>query len=278
MKERAYAKINLILDILSKREDGYHNIDFLMTTIDLYDEVEIKKSNVDIIEVLNNQDLSNEENLAFKALALFKEAYNINECYKVTISKKIPVAAGLAGGSSDAACVLRILNKICNVNVSLDKLLDLGMQIGSDVAFCLYSSLARVQGKGEKITLIKDNIPKSHVLVINSGQHLSTKKVYNSFKSKNVSRISIDKIIKIKDYKTFYKSLRNDLEYTSYELEPSSKAIKDQIEQNFNVTKIMISGSGPTLLIFDNKDVLEEIKKIIKQEYKHAYLEVHKIN
>ncbi len=278
MKENAYAKINLILDVLDKREDGYHNIDFLMTTIDLYDEIEINKSNIDVIEVLNNHDLSNEDNLAFKALKLFKEKYNIDECYKITISKNIPVAAGLAGGSSDAACVLRILNKICNVNVSLDVLVDLGIQLGSDVAFCVYSSLARVQGKGEKVTLINDDIPKSHVLVINSGQHLSTKKVYTSFKPKNVSRIDIDEIIKIKDYETFYKSLRNDLESTAYVLEQSSKLIKDKIEQDFNVTKIMISGSGPTLLVFDQKDVLEKIKKSMKEQYKYAYFEVHKMN
>lgn len=274
--ERAYAKINLILDVLSKREDGYHNIDFVMSTVNIYDTIIITENiyEKDWIEVPGYKNLAHAHNLAYKALKLLKSKYNINKYYKIIIRKKIPIAAGMAGGSSDAAAVLRMINKIENLNLSLQQLADIGSELGSDVSFCVYSQLARVQGTGEKVQLLKNKIPNTNILVVNPGVGLSTQKVYqNHIINKTKNKKNIDDILQMSNSETFYNNLRNDLEETAINIEPSIKKLIDSIEKDEDIFKIMVSGSGPTVLIFsDNKKKLEALAASFKNKNMIVYL------
>ncbi len=275
MKIKAYAKINLILDVLNKREDGYHNIDFLMTSLDLYDDISIDKSDVDEVIVLGNEKLSNENNLAYKALKLIKKNYNISNNYKISIDKNIPIAAGLAGGSTDAAAVLKGINELENLNLCINKLEDMAIELGSDVPFCLHSCLCKVKGKGEIVKEIKSSFDKYNVLMINNGKNLSTKEVYDNYKSNRMAKISIDEILEF-DSDNFYKSLRNDLEDVAISLEPSILNIKDDVLSIDDVSKIMVSGSGPTILVFDKDyDKLLNIENKLSSKYK--YIKIYKM-
>ncbi len=275
MKIKAYAKINLILDVLNKREDGYHNIDFLMTSLDLYDEVSIEKSHKDEVVVVGNEKLSNENNLAFKALKIIKDKYGVGNNYKISIKKNIPIAAGLAGGSTDAAAVLKGINEIEKLNIDIKGLEDLAIILGSDVPFCLHSCLCKVKGKGEIVKEIEDTFLKYYVLVINNGKELSTKDVYENYKQNKMVKIDIDKILLLDD-EMFYKSLRNDLETVSISLEPSINEIKNDVLKISDVTKVIVSGSGPTVLAFDkNYDKLLKIQKELSNKY--DYIKIFKM-
>ncbi len=275
MKIKAYAKINLILDVLSKREDGYHNIDFLMTSLDLYDEISIEKSNKDEVVVIGNEKLSNKNNLAFKALKLIKENYSVTNNYKIIIKKNIPIAAGLAGGSTDAAAVLKGINEIEKLNINIKNLEDLAIILGSDVPFCLHSCLCKVKGKGEIVEEIENTFSKYYVLMINNGKELSTKEVYDNYKQNKVDKKDIDTILLLDDEK-FYKNLRNDLESVATYLEPSINDIKNDILKVDNVTKVIVSGSGPTVLAFDrNYDKLFKIQKELENKY--DYIKIYKM-
>ncbi len=275
MKVKGYAKINLVLDVLNKRDDGYHNIDFLMTSLDLYDDIHIETSKVDEVIVLGNESLSNEKNIAYKALKLIKSKYGIINNYKIIIDKKIPVAAGLAGGSTDAAAVLKGINELEKLDLSIKELENMAIDLGSDVPFCLHSCLCKVSGKGEIVKEVKETFEKYYVLMINNGKELSTKEVYDNYKQNKMAKISIDNILKL-DGEEFYKSLRNDLEEVSMYLEPSILEIKKDILNIRDVSKVMVSGSGPTVLAFDKDyDKLLEIEKCLKTKYK--YIKIYKM-
>ncbi len=275
MRIKGYAKINLILDVLNKRDDGYHNIDFLMTSLDLYDDIHIEISKNDEVVVLGNESLSNEKNLAFKALKLIKNKYGINNNYKISIDKKIPVAAGLAGGSTDAASVLKCINELEGLNLSIKELENMAIDLGSDVPFCLHSCLCKVSGKGEIVQEVNQTFEKYYVLMINSGKELSTKEVYDNYKQNKIAKLSIDNILKL-DGEEFYKSLRNDLEEVSISLEPSILEIKNDILNIIDVSKVMVSGSGPTVLAFDKDyDKLLKIENDLKTKYK--YIKIYKM-
>jgi 4-diphosphocytidyl-2-C-methyl-D-erythritol kinase len=151
---KAPAKINLSLDVLHKRPDGYHEVEMIMTTIDLADRVELTLLDSDKINILSHNRFvpDDQRNLAFQAAQLLKERYHVNKGVTIMIEKNIPVAAGLAGGSSDAAATLRGLNKLWKLGLTLDELADIGSEIGSDVSFCVYGGTALAKGRGEKIT------------------------------------------------------------------------------------------------------------------------------
>ncbi len=275
MKIKAYAKINLILDVLNKRDDGYHNIDFLMTSLDLYDDVYMEKSEIDKVVVIGNESLSNENNLAYKALKLIKNKYGIVNNYKISIDKKIPIAAGLAGGSTDAAAVLKGINELENLNLTIKELEDMAIDLGSDVPFCLHSCLCKVRGKGEIVQEVNQSFEKYYVLMINNGKELSTKEVYENYKQNRMDKLSIDNILNT-DGEQFYKSLRNDLEEVAISLEPSILDIKKDILNINDVSKVMVSGSGPTVLVFDKDyDKLLEIENFLKTKYK--YIKIYKM-
>lgn len=269
--EKAYAKINLVLNVLSREETGYHQIEFLMNKVNIYDEVTIEKSNQDEAIVLDNDELSNLDNLAYTALTKMREKYGFKSKYKITIKKNIPVAAGMAGGSSDAAAVLRGINELEGIGASLQELADIGATFGSDISFCVYSSLAIARGRGEQIELIENKIPTKYLLVINPGVPLSTAIVYTNHKINSELGV-IDDVLNAKNHTEFETALSNSLAKIAYELCPEMVELYEKLQKNTN-NRILVSGSGPTLLVFsESKSEIEELYDKFKGQYSNIHI------
>jgi len=173
MIEKAYGKINLSLDVVGKLENGYHELDMIMVPIDLFDIIEINLATKDTYQC--NIDLPfDEHNIIYKAIEVLRSRFRFNEHFEIKVTKNIPMQAGLAGGSSDGAAVLRILNKLLKLDLSLEELANIGSTIGADVPYCVYSCCSRVKGFGEKVTPFK---MKNHydVLIIKPEKGINTK-------------------------------------------------------------------------------------------------------
>ncbi|WP_129692189.1 4-(cytidine 5'-diphospho)-2-C-methyl-D-erythritol kinase [Gottfriedia acidiceleris] len=247
---KAPAKINLSLDVVGKRSDGYHDVKMIMTTIDLADRIELELIQEDKIVVTSHNRYvpDDQRNLAYQAAMLLKEMFGVKLGAHIFITKNIPVAAGLAGGSSDAAAVLRGLNKLWNLNCSLDELAVIGSKIGSDVSFCVYGGTAIATGRGEKIEHI-DTPPPCWVILAKPTQGVSTATVYQKLKLDNIQHPDVDRMVNAisnKNYDDICLSLGNVLETVTLQLHPEVAMIKDQMKR-FGADAVLMSGSGPTV-------------------------------
>lgn len=247
---KAPAKINLSLDVLHKRDDGYHEVEMIMTTVDLADRIELSliEENRIIIEVADGFIPNDSRNLAYQAAKLLKDRYQISEGVLISIKKNIPVSAGLAGGSSDAAATLRGLNQLWSLNLSLDELAQLGSKIGSDVSFCVYGGTALATGRGEKIKHIEAP-PPCWVILAKPPIGVSTAEIYRNLKVDQLSHPNINSMIAAienRDYSNICKELGNVLETVTFNLYPEVQRIKEQMIR-FGADGVLMSGSGPTV-------------------------------
>lgn len=247
---KAPAKINLSLDVLHKRNDGFHEVKMVMTTIDLADRVELTLLDTDQIKIVSHNRFvpDDNRNLAYQAAMLLKNKFNVKKGVSITITKTIPVAAGLAGGSSDAAATLRGLNKLWNLNLSLDELAELGAEIGSDVSFCVYGGTALATGRGEKIQHI-DAPPHCWVVLAKPTVGVSTGEVYGQLDIANVQHPNVDGMIQAihnKDYNGICELVGNVLEDVTLKIHPEVAQIKEQMKK-FGADAVLMSGSGPTV-------------------------------
>lgn len=248
---KARAKINLGLDVIGRRENGYHDVRMVMQTVGLYDRIimtripegEIRiKTNIGFLPV-------NENNLVYKAIMLMKNKYKLDGGIEVDLNKFIPVAAGMAGGSSDAACALFGMNRLFELNVPMRELMKLGVEIGADVPYCLMRGTALAEGIGEKLTRLPD-MPFCHILIAKPPVNVSTKLVYEKLDNTDVKlHPDIDGIIeaiKLKDVALVASRMGNVLESVTVPLYPVIDSIKkDMIEHG--AINAMMSGSGPTV-------------------------------
>ncbi len=268
--ENAYAKINLVLNVTKKREDGYHEVDFLMSTVKLHDKIFLEKAKEDEVVCPRAPFIKKETNLAYLAYVKMKEKYQIEDNLKITIHKVIPVSAGMAGGSSDAAAVIRAMNKMYKLNLTYEQMANIGAELGSDVPFCVYSKLARATGRGEKIELLDNKLPQSHVIVVNPGVGLSTPYVYKNHVIEDTNQ-DINKVLEANTYNEFVSSLHNDLEKTAIKLEPKITKMIKHIQKKYD-NRIMVSGSGPTVLIFTkDQEQAQEIYKYARKKFLNTY-------
>jgi 4-diphosphocytidyl-2-C-methyl-D-erythritol kinase len=247
---KAPAKINLSLDVLHKRPDGYHEVEMIMTTIDLADRIELTLLNEDRIKIVSHNRFvpDDQRNLAYQAALLLKERFHIKQGVIIAIDKTIPVAAGLAGGSSDAAATLRGLNKLWSLGLTLDELAEIGSEIGSDVSFCVYGGTALAKGRGEIITELPSP-PTCWVILAKPFIGVSTAEVYRRLDLKNVNHPNIYEMIKgIKedDYEKVCHNVGNVLEEVTLPLHPEVAQIKEQMKR-FGADAVLMSGSGPTV-------------------------------
>ncbi|MBJ7932941.1 4-(cytidine 5'-diphospho)-2-C-methyl-D-erythritol kinase [Bacillus cereus group sp. N31] len=247
---KAPAKINLSLDVLGKRQDGYHEVKMIMTTIDLADRLELMELAEDRIEILSHNRYvpDDQRNLAYQAAKLLKEKFNVKKGVSITIEKTIPVAAGLAGGSSDAAATLRGLNKLWNLGLTIDELAELGSEIGSDVSFCVYGGTAIATGRGERIEHIKTP-PSCWVILAKPHIGVSTADVYGNLKLNRVTHPNVDKMVDVinaGDYKGICDTVGNILEDVTFKMHPEVARIKAQMKR-FGADAVLMSGSGPTV-------------------------------
>ena len=176
MKLRAFAKINLGLDVIRRREDGYHEVRMIMQTIQMYDQLEMEKKNTPGIDLTTNLSYIpvNENNLVYKAAKLLMDQYHIREGVSIDLNKFIPVAAGMAGGSSDAAATLVGMNKLFHLGLSKEELMKIGVKIGADVPYCIMRGTALSEGIGEKLTPLSP-MPSCYILIGKPGISVSTK-------------------------------------------------------------------------------------------------------
>ena len=267
---KSYAKLNLTLNVIGIDPlDKYHLLEMVNVPLDFYDtlEMEITSKEDSYITSSSPSIPLDHTNLVYKAIKIMKETYLIKENFHVHINKKIPLGAGLAGGSSNAAATLRGINKMLNLNKSKEELASLGMKIGSDVGYCVYSLPSLVEGKGEKITSFKflDNY---YVLLVKPSYGLSTKEVYTLYdeyslnhKVEHSSLQEIQKALQNNEEELLKKNLINNLEISAFEIAPSLKLLKEEIIKE-GLDKVLMTGSGSTIFALSkDKDKLLKIAK-----------------
>lgn len=268
---KAYAKINLGLDVLRKRKDGYHDVKMVMQTVDLYDVLKISELNEDEIELESSLQILpvNEDNIVYRACKLIKDEYDIKKGVKIYIDKHIPIAAGLAGGSADAAAALIGLNRMFDLNIPKEQLMEYGVSLGADVPFCIMRGTALSEGIGEKLTRLSP-LPDCYILIAKPAVNVSTRKVYQSLRLDEISyHPNIDKLVKSldkQDLKEITVSQGNLLETVTIPMHEEIMDLKVLIRRCGAVNPIM-SGSGPTVFgIFEDEDMANEAARIVKDE------------
>ena len=268
---KALAKINLGLDVVRRREDGYHEVRMIMQTIHLYDRLDIKRTKEPGIQIQTNLSFLpvNENNLIYKAAKLLMDEFSITDGVSVKLDKRIPVAAGMAGGSTDAAAMLIGVNRLFSLGLTKRQLMERGVQIGADVPYCIMRGTALAEGIGEKLTRLPD-MPFCHILIAKPPVNVSTKLVYENLDSTQIkSHPDIDGIIeaiKLKDVALVASRMGNVLESVTVPLYPVIDSIKrDMIEHG--AINAMMSGSGPTVFgIFPDEQSMIACQQFLRQK------------
>lgn len=259
MRLRAMAKINLGLDVIRKRDDGYHEVRMIMQTIKMYDVLDIRKKKTQGISLSTNLPYvpSDEKNLVYKAAKLLMDEFDIKEGISMRLFKFVPVAAGMAGGSSDAAAAFVGVNRLFRLGLSQEELMERAVQIGADVPYCIMRGTALAEGIGEKLTPLPA-MPEGYVLIGKPGINVSTKTAYENL---NLAAIEqhpdIDGMIRDirnKDLYSMTEKMVNVFEPGLMKKYPVIQEIRDFMEEK-GALKAMMSGSGPTVFgIFDSKE------------------------
>jgi 4-diphosphocytidyl-2-C-methyl-D-erythritol kinase len=276
MRMKAYAKVNISLDIVGKREDGYHLLEMIMQSIDLYDEIVIEKQKKEITIKCNKPYVpTDERNLAYKAAQLFIEKYDIDSGVNINIKKNIPVCAGLAGGSTDAATVLKIMNSLFNINASDEELMILGLKLGADVPYCIKGGTALCKGIGEEVTALKGFKDKVIVLV-KPPFGVSTNSVYQEFnieKARNHPNTGlIIDAINNDNLKMVCDNMKNLLENVTLRKHKILINIKEEMRHN-GAMGTMMSGSGPTVFaFFDDMLKAQRCFEKMKEKYSDVFI------
>lgn len=270
----SYGKINLALDILYKRDDGYHEINTIMQEIDLADRLIFTEIEKGITIECNDKSLPlDENNLVYKAWDALRKYTGIDRGIHIDIKKNIPIAAGLAGGSSNCATSLKVLNKLWDLNLTEEELMAIGKTIGADIPFCIMGGTAQAQGIGEKLTRISPFKDK-YILIGNPGIEISTQYAYSRLKLKE-ERIDIDAIISCMendDLKCVGESMENVMEEAIIEENPIISSIKESMKKNGALGALM-SGSGPTVFgLFDDYDKITYAGKELEKQIDRVHI------
>ncbi|KJS12164.1 MAG: 4-diphosphocytidyl-2C-methyl-D-erythritol kinase [Peptococcaceae bacterium BRH_c8a] len=269
MLVKAHAKINLLLDVLGTRADGYHELKTVMQTLSLCDDVILEPAPAISLAVAGANLTAGPENLAYRAADLLRKRTGYRGGAAVRLIKRIPLAAGLAGGSADAAAVLCGLNKMWHLGLGIDELSFLGAELGSDVSFCLWGGTALCQGRGEVVTPLPA-LPSAGVLLVKPHFGVSTADVYQRYDtlaSPNHPDIQeMLTVVKNADMSGVVKKLGNSLEQVTLALHPELQLLKDEIATT-GATGVLMSGSGPTVFgIYADPPSAVRAAGIVKKE------------
>lgn len=269
MRLRAMAKINLGLDVLGKREDGYHEVRMIMQTIRMYDLLELHRKSRPGITLTTNLPYipCDERNLVYKAAKMLMDEFEITDGISMKLNKFIPVAAGMAGGSSDAAAAFVGVNRIFQLGLSQQELMDRAVQVGADVPYCIMRGTALAEGIGEKLTRLPQ-MPGCYILVGKPGVSVSTKMAYGNLNLAELqTHPDIDGMITDignGDLASMVSKMGNVFEPGIIREYPVIQKIKDVMEEN-GALKAMMSGSGPTVFgIFDNRGKMEDAASALR--------------
>ena len=268
---KALAKINLGLDVLRRREDGYHEVKMIMQTIGLHDDLEIRKTKTPGIQVKTNLYYlpTNENNLVYKAAKLLMDEFQIQDGVSIQLKKRIPVAAGMAGGSSDGAAVLWGINQMYGLGLSMQALMERGVRLGADVPYCIQRGTALAEGIGEKLSVLPP-MPKCTILIAKPGISVSTKFVYENLHANDLKpeqHPDVDSMIEAmrqKDLGLLCSRMGNVLETVTIPAYPVINEIKRTMMDNGAIGSMM-SGSGPTVFgIFDSPVAAKQAMKAVR--------------
>lgn len=268
---KARAKINLGLDVLGKREDGYHEVRMVMQTIGIYDRLILTKILEEEIRITSNLAFLpvNENNLIYKAIKLLKDEYHFPGGVSVDLNKFIPVAAGMAGGSTDAASTMFGVNRLFGLNLSMGKMMELGVRLGADVPYCVMRGTALAEGIGEKLTRITP-VPHMWILIAKPQINVSTRLVYEQLDMGGIQKHpDIDGIIRAieaQDVVRIAQSMGNVLENVTVPLYPVIETIKQDMLSH-GAINAMMSGSGPTVFgIFPDEQTTLACQAFLKKK------------
>lgn len=263
------AKINLTLDVVGKRENGYHDLEMIMQTVNLYDTIYIRKTKVPGIRLKANYSWlpTNEKNIAYRAAQLFFEESRIDGGIAVEITKRIPVAAGLAGGSTDAAATLVGLNKLYETHYSKEKLMEMGLKLGADVPFCIARGTMLAEGIGEELTPLTP-MPHTYVVLVKPPISVSTAVVYKNLDinciKKHPETTTVIEALKEGNVQKIADHMSNVLEEVTIPMHPEIEAIKKAF-MNQGAMGTMMSGSGSTVFgLFETKEAANKAAKYFK--------------
>lgn len=277
VKEKAYAKINLYIDVVGKRDDGFHDICTVMHSVSLFDDVTVTlvslgHKNIRVFLDGNKRLPTDSKNLAYAAADAFLSHSAIDADIIIRLNKRIPISAGLAGGSSDAAATLRAMNKLFKRPFSDKALLSIAASIGSDVPYCLVGGTALCEGRGEKITRLPSNLVL-YTVIASSKEHISTPRayqmldeMYDDFRGCNTASIGAETLGCLNPADPSTLKLYNIFEKAVLPLCPIAKGLKDRLIE-LGATAALMSGSGPSVYgIFADEDAARGAEKILNDE------------
>ncbi len=273
IQKKAYAKVNLALDVLRRRPDGYHDVKMVMQNLDIYDELEfnLEPSETTVITMEANKPEipTDDRNLICKAIRLMFEEYNLRGKIHVKLVKNIPVEAGMAGGSTDCAAAFHAVNELFELGLTTEELMKLGVKIGADVPYCIMAKTALSEGIGEILTPVK-SLANCYVLVVKPPVNVSTKMVYTNLKANELERHpDVDGMVEalnLGDLNGVVTRMENVLETVTTVLYPEIEVIKDEMKSLGALNAIM-SGSGPTVFgIYDSKEKADKAAVNIKEK------------
>ena len=279
MKERAYAKINLCLDVVGKREDGYHDLKMIMVPINFYDVLEMEFAPDTTLELNRDYLPINDKNTIIKAIHIMQEKYNITEEFCCRLEKHIPTRAGLAGGSADAAAAIRMINRMCNLHLTKDEMIAVGKEVGADVPFCILNRPAFVEGIGEKIITFSCS-PDFYLLLIKPRKGVSTAEAFHIVDEQegiHPDCKAMQEALEYNDYDDIISSLGNSMENAAMTLVPEiRKAKQDLLDLGFD--GVLMSGSGSTVfgitkdveLLDRSIDILKKKKYFVRKTIVHT--------
>lgn len=270
MKLQAMAKINLGLDVVRKRDDGYHEVRMIMQTIQMYDQLDMAESSRPGIRLATNLAYlpNNENNLVYRAANMLMEEFHVKKGLDIRLRKMIPVAAGMAGGSSDAAAAFIGVNRIFRLGLSMDELMQRAVKVGADVPYCLMRGTALAEGIGEKLTPLAP-MPPCHILIGKPGISVSTKFVYSNLRAGEIKdHPDISGMIRAIEEGSLpgvTARMANVLERVTIPAHPVIEEIKKNMIAH-GACNALMSGSGPTVFgIFDNRRTAEAASRALKR-------------
>lgn len=272
VKVKSRAKINLTLDVLYRREDGFHELEMVMQSLKLYDSIAVQKTAQAGVFLQTDVPFlpTDERNLAYRAARKMQEAFALPGGVQICLTKRIPVAAGLAGGSGNAAAVLAAMNELYELNLSLQELMKLGLTLGSDVPYCLFGKTALAKGRGEILEELPD-CPHFYVVLAKPDFGVSTGAVFRALQAEKIGRhpdtAGMLRAIEAKDRAGICARLENVLEPVTFQMQPQVQKIKDFLAAQ-GAEGVLMSGSGPTIFaLFTQKEAAEEACQKTKEAF-----------
>lgn len=272
---KAYAKINIGLDVTGRTDNGYHLLKTVMQQVDLYDVITIERAEKGINFSCDSKDVpSDDTNLAVKAAKLMTETYGIKEGVNISLNKNIPVAAGMAGGSTDGAAVIIGMNKVFDLDLTMQEMIDTGVKIGADIPFCIQGGCAIAEGIGEKLREL-DNRTEMYTLIAKPPINVSTVHVYKTLKWQETDHPDMDRVIKgimagsMDDIVAGMGNVLESVTCSEYDIiNELKKAMLD-----IGASGSLMSGSGPTVFgLFKNKEEAKSAEKRLKDLYPDVFV------